>query len=319
MKAIVIPLLFLSLVAFSQNLQVMEYFIDTDPGYGNAYQVSVEEATSAMASVQVNIESLSFGAHKMYYRFKDENGWGQTYWKPFFKQTAMPVYEPIQKAEFFVDEDPGYGNGELMTPVVLTKSDNTPLAIYNCVNIEALNSGMHRIFYRCKNANGWGHTYSKSFYKIDQPHWVKLCYTFNNSGQEVELNLGKISTRVEKLFALDIESLPTGDHQVHLWLESNTELKSREIVLSFTKEAGNKVAGNIASGLSLYPNPVQDVLEIETEQSVSEIYIIDMSGKSYLLPSAGDQKYDLSVFAPGKYVLLIHMNNDILVRSILKN
>jgi len=57
------------------NLQKIEYYIDTDPGLGNAIPLAFAPGTSASNLVtSINITGLATGAHKLHVRAKDANG-----------------------------------------------------------------------------------------------------------------------------------------------------------------------------------------------------------------------------------------------------
>ena len=56
------------------NLKQVEYYIDTDPGYGKGTQVATENVGNlANFNLSVNISSLSTGSHVIYIRSKDAN------------------------------------------------------------------------------------------------------------------------------------------------------------------------------------------------------------------------------------------------------
>lgn len=68
----------------------------------------------------------------------------------------------------------------------------------------------------------------------------------------------------------------------------------------------------------LYPNPVQDILHLETTEKIHEIALYSITGKR--LQSWEEQsEIDLSLFASGNYLLkIITDNNQTIVKQILK-
>ena len=61
------------------NITRWEYFIDTDPGFGNAVPVSFNPATDISDFIaQVNISGLSVGNHQFYVRSRTNNNWSIT-------------------------------------------------------------------------------------------------------------------------------------------------------------------------------------------------------------------------------------------------
>src|SRR5215471_6863791 len=52
----------------AQSITKLEYFIDTDPGFGNGTTVSVSAATDVTANFTVDINSIQPGFHNLYVR-----------------------------------------------------------------------------------------------------------------------------------------------------------------------------------------------------------------------------------------------------------
>lgn len=144
------------------NISRLEYFIDTDPGFGKGTAVSITPATDLNnLSFTVNISSLTPGFHNLHVRAQDANGkWSIVNTKTFYKD-FIPVNLPnIVKAEYFVDNDPGFGKGVniALTPATdITKLDFT-------ADISSYSAGKHRLFVRAMDANGkWSITNNRSF------------------------------------------------------------------------------------------------------------------------------------------------------------
>lgn len=81
----------------------LEYFYDTDPGYGMAKQVSLTEGGNI---VYLSADGLSEGIHLMSMRSKDKDGrWSSVVSSPVYVVSS----HDFDKAEWFVDTDPGEG------------------------------------------------------------------------------------------------------------------------------------------------------------------------------------------------------------------
>jgi len=62
------------------DLVQMEYYFDTDPGFGNGEQVTISSDSIVDVSFNANLSSLGLGDHNLFVRTKDENGkWSLTY------------------------------------------------------------------------------------------------------------------------------------------------------------------------------------------------------------------------------------------------
>jgi hypothetical protein len=105
------------------NITALEYFIDTDPGVGQATQVAVNNTgTDITDTFTANIGALPVGFHRMYTRVQDANGVWSLYDKfLFYVADTTPVNNPplpaIVAAEYFFGADPGFGNA---TSIALT-------------------------------------------------------------------------------------------------------------------------------------------------------------------------------------------------------
>lgn len=134
----------------------LEYYVDTDPGYGLATDVPITAGTPINnISVNLPMTSLSDGFHQFYARARDVNGaWSMVASHQFLKTTVVvtppPATPTIVQAEYFIDLDPGYGAG---TNIPLTAG--TPINnLTTSINISALALGTHQVFIRTKDANG---------------------------------------------------------------------------------------------------------------------------------------------------------------------
>ena len=153
------------------NITNVEYYIDIDPGVGNALPISV----AATANVQdnnfiISTTNLTQGTHMVGARAKDANGnWSQTnnwlFVKPF-TNTIASALPNITAMEYFVDYDPGMGNG---TTVPITAGTNfTDLAF--SVDVTNLVAGSHFIVARTRDANGnWSMVNNWAFTKPGTP------------------------------------------------------------------------------------------------------------------------------------------------------
>jgi hypothetical protein len=163
MKAITgfILLILLSVNAFTQTIDKVEYFIDNDPGFGNGRNVSVTPSGNiSNLPVAVNISSLAKGFHNVYIRSKDNSGnWSLTNRWLFIKDA---VAGNGNKLEYFFGTDPGFGNG---TDVAVTPAGNISDVLIP-VDVSSLSKGFHNIYLRTKDNNGsWSLTNRWLFFK----------------------------------------------------------------------------------------------------------------------------------------------------------
>ncbi|HXH18570.1 MAG TPA: hypothetical protein VNJ07_05760, partial [Chitinophagales bacterium] len=155
--------LFLSSFYFSHaQISRIEYFWDTDPGFGNAIALPITQGDSVASVFSFSTVGLQPGLHTLYIRSKD----AQNRWSVFSKKVIQinePIYS-ISKAEYFYDTDPGFGNA---TTIPITAGDSIELTQSFPTN--SLTPGMHTLYVRTRDANGKWSVFSKRAIHIQQP------------------------------------------------------------------------------------------------------------------------------------------------------
>ncbi len=116
----------------------VEYFFDTDPGFGKATGVASE--TAEQMSFNAPIADLNDGLHTLYVRAKNSKGWSQTQNRTFVK---TPAPAGIKAAECYIDIDPGAGKG-MEVPFAETDMNFT-------VDLTGMEPGEHWLYIRISN------------------------------------------------------------------------------------------------------------------------------------------------------------------------
>ncbi len=154
--------------AASVNINKLEYFVDANPVPGTGIDVPITPGTTiANQSIVVDISSLTKASHTIYVNARDVNGrWSLTNISVFSNASisdypsAPAAASAIQQMEYFIDDDPGLGNG---TPVSFTSTTNVSGLSVN-IDLTGLPDGTHNFFIRSRN-NPWSHTNIVSFLK----------------------------------------------------------------------------------------------------------------------------------------------------------
>ena len=153
----------------------VEYFIDNDPGPGNGVQVPLVAPflnVSDISGMNILVNfggTLSQNTHTVFVRTKDANGkWSIANFKRFdnppqgqINYPIPPVAAPLITAvEYFIDTDPGPGNG---TKFPFIHATDVTLS-NRIVDIPAgLSPGTHRLFVRSLQDGKWSITNQKNF------------------------------------------------------------------------------------------------------------------------------------------------------------
>ena len=140
-------MLFGGLANAQTNITAMEYFIDDDPGMGNGIPLPFTSGPVVSESLNISTAALSPGTHFLFIRVQDEFGIWSTSVRRTFVIQATPLPPPIgtqvTAMEYFIDDDPGAGNG---TPVTITPGPTVNVNL--SVDVSALSSGLRHYSHR---------------------------------------------------------------------------------------------------------------------------------------------------------------------------
>ncbi len=225
--------------AAAQNVVAAEYFIDNDPGIGNATAISITPGVDVTnIPVPVNTTGLTNGVHRVYIRTKSNEGrWSLTSLKEFIYNDD-PVYpvspaaaQNIVAAEYFVDNDPGIGAA---TPISITAA--TDISNLNVtVNTSGLSIGIHRVYVRTKSNEGrWSLTNLKDFIVNNDPAYpvsaaaaqniVAAEYFIDNDpgfGAATPISLSAATNISGLVVTANTAGLANGNHRIYVRTKSN--------------------------------------------------------------------------------------------------
>lgn len=138
-----------------------EYFFDTDPGPGNGLPISVPSGATSNFTVGLPASGLSTGFHFLAVRTRDANGkWGLFESRGFYVSSSSLNSADIVAAEYFVDTDPGNGNGLALTVNPSGPSINQIFPI----TLTGVPSGAHTLGIRVKDSKGiWSQPQVENF------------------------------------------------------------------------------------------------------------------------------------------------------------
>ena len=159
--AVLMCCLFINNAHAQSNIIAAEYFIDVDPGPGNATSIPVTASDSIDVTFNADVTGFESGYHKMVFRVKDDvEGWsiGEVH-IIFVNPLLSPIIPPLPPftltdAEYFFDSDPGPGNG-----IPLPFIAGNVVDINRTINVSGLNPGNHLLGIRFKDlADLWSVT-----------------------------------------------------------------------------------------------------------------------------------------------------------------
>ncbi len=160
-----------------------EYFIDEDPGIGEADELELEAGTDVVIDNTIDLGELDNGFHVLYVRAAqdgedDELHWSHIYTHPFLKFSLDPEnLTDVVYAEYFFDEDPGLGEA-----MEFEIEEDTDVVVEDRLDIDELDEGDHVLYVRGAQVDEnddllWSHTFVQPFFRRDTntvPEWTDV-------------------------------------------------------------------------------------------------------------------------------------------------
>lgn len=226
--------LFLALTivtAGKSQITGFEYFINSDPGTGNATPLTVEQGNDILGNFTIPIGSLGEGLHSLGIRAKGSQGtYSHTLIHSFY--ILSPNSSELSRVEYFIDTDPGHGNG-VEIPLTFDSGGN----IRYVVPLSEVSEGPHLLGIRTKDSQGiWSHTQRNFFYNRsdgESVNIVRLEYYYTGDGATNKIYVHEIeepSPDVELDFTSDLsELIPDREYRIHIVAVAEDGKRSREV------------------------------------------------------------------------------------------
>lgn len=246
---------FLRLVGSANGNSIItdiEYYIDTDPGYGNGIDVPFTDSDSIDLTFNIPLDSLGNGLHLLYIRAKDNTGkWSHTQTASFLRLVGNSTNQipNIVRLEYFIDADPGYGNA---TAVSITPNDTLDLT-FN-VGLDSISQGLHALFVRALDETGkWSFVESTSFLNIvgkgtqDSTQIVQLEYFLDTDpgyGNGTQVGITPTDS-LDMTFTVDLDNVSEGLHTLCIRARDDFGKWSLTQTASFLKVGGDATSDTV--------------------------------------------------------------------------
>jgi len=207
----------------TSTVTAIEYFIDSDPGYGAATAVPITAALTTDNSFSISLpNNIAEGFHYLTVRVKDANNrWSAVITRPFLKESLTPrPTSTITAIEYFVDADPGYGAATAVPITAALTTDNSfSISLPN--NIA---EGFHYLTVRVKDANNrWSAVITRPFLKESLttrtlPNLVAMEYFIDSDpgyGAATGVNF-TAGTPIIIPFTAALGNLTLGNHTIYI-------------------------------------------------------------------------------------------------------
>ncbi len=269
----------------------VEYYIDTDPGFGSGTPIPVSPSGSDVTlDFAVDLTSIPDGFHQFCVRAKDTEGlWSLTSRKSFIKRSINPGNQQLTRIEYFLDTDPGFGLG---TSIPVSPSTNVTVTNH-IIDITSLSEGIHKLYVRAEDESGlWSLTNIRLFYKqgyaASLPNLVAAEYFLNSDpglGQGISIPVSGNSAQEELSFVVDITSLNEGSNKLFVRAKDASGRWSHSVIHQFYKKTFSPILPNIVyaeyfidsdpgmgDGINIpVPNPGPNVTDLTFEVDQSQL------------------------------------------------
>lgn len=311
-----------------KDMVFAEYFLDTDPGYGNGTEIPITATQDLANTFTIDVSNIDAGFHIIYVRVKSsDNQWSTFDRRLFYINTPEQISfsdSPIAKAEYFFNQDPGYGNGK---PIALDASGKEISQAFT-VDISDLESGFHAIYFRVQNENKEWSTFERALFYISDGAFVMpeaspivaAEYFFNEFvaiGNGTEITL---STNDDGNFETSINTgdLTEGEHLLFIRTKNEANIWSLYDVVPFTIDNTLGVDKILAEDFLIYPNSVQNIINIKTGHTVLSYKIFDLQGKKVQENILKDNTIQVRNLVKGVYFLTLKTAKGTVVKKIMK-
>lgn len=288
MKRILLLLMCCASLAKAQpDISKIEYWIDTDPGFDNAIATTGFTGTNDLNTQILASSSISTGLHTLGLRSKDVSGlWSHT--NVFTILVDDTTITWLGGIEYFVDNDPGFGNAIAFSGFTSQQNVITQISANLPGNLSV---GNHFIGIRSRLTNNkWSHTNSIPVYVADTASGVitRLEYFWDTDpgfGNGIDSVLA--SPAVDIINGIFTDSVPVSFllNSSHVLYQRSMDSRGR---WSHTNYVDNlTVNGTVdvteleaIAGISVFPNPFIDAITIRPVVSEqARVIIYDSQGK----------------------------------------
>ncbi|MCF6296136.1 MAG: T9SS type A sorting domain-containing protein [Flavobacteriaceae bacterium] len=238
----------------------------------------------------------------------------------------------ITAAEYFVDSDPGVGSA---TPLTVIPGDTIDESF--AIPSTGIPEGLHVLHIRVKDDDGnWSLFYRQHFYVLkdassaptSKPIVAAEYFIGANpgvagtdpgigSGTALTVTSGDI---INEVFNIPISgSTADGDYTLHIRVKDDDGNWSLYYKGAFTvREALSLDDVLLAKSITLYPNPVSDILTIDSKIPLTKVEIYSILGQKVREISSGFNSILLSNLSNGIYIVRLQSENGFVTKKLIK-
>lgn len=299
--------LLLVVVVQAQEAKRIEYFFDTDPGYGEATPLA---AVTGENSYNIPVDELPVGAHLFCLRVQDDKGvWSSVFTRTVYVMADKPT--TFARLEYFLDTDPGYGKAQSVeAPAEGEKAYTLPL--------DGINAGAHLLAMRGQDNEGnWSSLWSRLFYVYSLPGITQVEYYIDNDpgcGNAAQVQLvPSAAQEYELAFNVEMDTVSVGEHTLCVRAKDAFGHWSTVSIDPFTVTEADGIS-EVSWSQPIAVSYVAGVCHLTRDAEASgdcrvQVLSIDGAVVATARWSAGTTTLDIPVSATGGAILLVDVTN----------
>ncbi|MFW5708276.1 MAG: T9SS type A sorting domain-containing protein, partial [Bacteroidota bacterium] len=294
-----------------------EFFINEDPGLGEATAVELEPANEIDLSFDLTPESLDPGRQFLYFRLKNGNTWSQYARFPFAAIQSSAAFGSLTSFQFFFtqsDTEPHSWDNEL--PIEPADSIDGTFEFPSA----GLTLGENRLFLKLADSRSiMSHYVFMDFYYcgtinpvIEADGQVLTCLTdLSPNSYQWLLNGDTIPGATESVFTAEQSGLYS---VIVNYDEDCNELSDEVNIVIQSVENARK-----SSQLVIFPNPTKSYVHIHASEIVISMQISDLRGQQVFSaePYSTEVQISTESFDAGIYIIHIETSGGNMVRKLV--
>lgn len=284
---------------FGQTITQLEYYFDTDPGFGNGISIPITVAADITRDFSIPFNAVSEGFHLLYVRAKSNNGlWSLPVSRPVLVQrnAQSASVSPIDRIEYFFDADPGFGNG---TTIPITSAADLTKDFQ--LLLSPVTEGFHTLYYRAKSTNGlWSTLLARPIFvqrnaqSTSTSALKRIEYFFDSDpGHGNGTIVNATSTMFDQSLIVDLSSISSGFHMLYFRAEDMNGRWSQPVAKPFFagKSGSNIVAVEYYYDDGITKSPVRNYNSFPAGKDITIDFAAVLDG---LLPNTS---YEIHITA----------------------
>ena len=215
-----------------------EYFVDTDPGLGNATPIDLYAGELPEFFTLLDCASMSPGIHTLQVRVRNSLGEWSLPNIRYFNRSTDQQFSWVDKLEYFIDQDPGIGNGHIVHVIPGTDIEE----VFNIV-MDEVGPGFHFLGMRASSNLGktslpnWRMLFRTSSPVLDNIESINWYFTGSgvNESDPYSLQVPSPAPMAYITHALPLTHLQQGStYKLHVYAITDKGKKSHEMIVPFT-------------------------------------------------------------------------------------